>query len=188
MDLISDCFCTNYIRNMKIKKVKLNEDDFIANYLPANYTDSFECVFNSDKRVSADDLMVAFWTASPEWINKLFWLRDKIVKPFGIQPGSNRESNLLENAIRSNGSYRFFKVINKSENETTIGADDKHLKMYFSIKTITLEDPQRSIIVSTVVHFHNWLGKAYFYIIYPFHLFIAPAMIRSSITNILKKS
>ncbi|MBK5721455.1 DUF2867 domain-containing protein [Dysgonomonas sp. Marseille-P4677] len=172
---------------MKVKKTKIAENDLIAGYLPANYADSFECVINSEKGISADDIMVAFWTKSPKWVNQLFKLRDWVVSPFGIQSGNNRNSDLFEDAIRNNGSYRFIETVAKSNDETVICADDKHLKMYFSVKTIKTKEKQQKLSVSTVVHFHNFLGKAYFFVIYPFHHFIVPSMIRYSIRK-LKKS
>lgn len=165
---------------MKIKKTKIAENDLIAGYLPASYVDSFECVINTEKEVSADDIMVAFWTKSPGWVNRLFKLRDWIVAPFGIQSGNNRDSSLFEDAIRNNSSYRFIETVAKSNDETVIKADDKHLKMYFSVKTIKIKEKQQKISVSTVVHFHNLLGRAYFFVIYPFHHFIVPSMIRYS--------
>jgi hypothetical protein len=36
----------------------------------------------------------------------------------------------------------------------------------------------RQVVVSTIVRFHNWLGRAYFVPVRPFHRLIVPAMIR----------
>lgn len=170
---------------MKIKKVKINETDLIANYLPAHFSDSFECTVNTSQKISADDVMVTFWTKNPVWVDKLFKLRDWIVRPFGIQSGNDRNSDLLENAIRSGGNYKFFKTTAKSANETLINADDKHLMMYFSIKVDLINQEQQRLSASTVVHFHNWLGRAYFFFIRPFHRVIVPSMIRHSIKSLL---
>lgn len=170
---------------MKVKKTKIAENDLIAGYLPANYEDSFECVINTEKEVSADDIMVAFWTKSPGWVNRLFQLRDRIVAPFGIQSGNNRNSDLFEDAIRNHGSYRFIDTVAKSNDETVICADDKHLKMYFSVKTIKTKEKQQKLSVSTVVYFHNLLGRTYFFVIYPFHHFIVPSMIKYSVKRLL---
>ncbi len=170
---------------MKIKKVKIDNADLIANYLPQNYVDSFECVFNTDSEISADDIMIAFWTKNPKWIDRLFELRDWIVKPFGIQSGSDRNVSLFENAIKNKGSYRFIETIAKSDNETVISANDKHLKMYFSVKTTKIINGQQKLSVSTLVHFHNLLGRAYFIVIYPFHHFIVPSMMKYSMKRLL---
>lgn len=185
MGIILNRFCPNNHGYMKVRKSKIAENDLIAGYLPANYVDSFECVINTEREISADDIMVAFWTKSPGWVNRLFKFRDKIVAPFGIQSGNNRNSDLFEAAIRNHGSYRFIETVVKSNNETVIGADDKHLKMYFSVKTIKTKEKQQKLSVSTVVHFHNLLGRAYFLVIYPFHYFIVPSMIRYSAKRLL---
>lgn len=164
---------------MKVKKTHIETEDLIFNYLPANYIDSFKCEFTTEKQVSADDIMIAFWTSSPKWVGKLFTLRDWIVKPFGIQSGNNRNNRLFEEAIRNSGCYRFISVVEKSDNETVISANDKHLKMYFSVK---MNDKKATF--STVVHFHNFLGRVYFYMIYPFHKLIVKAMIKSAFQSI----
>ncbi len=173
---------------MKIRKTHISADSLISKYLPANYTDSFECILTTKEDISADDIMVSFWTNTPKWVDKLFMLRDWIVKPFGIQPGNNRSNKLFEKAIRDNESYMFITVVAKSDNETLIEANDKHLKMYFSVQTDRLSKKEQKVIVSTIVFFHNWLGKAYFFFIYPFHLFIVPSMMKHSIKKLLTRS
>ena len=172
---------------MKIRKIKIEKSDLIAEYLPANYSDAFECVFPTEKKISADDIMIAFWTNNPKWVDRLFALRDWLVKPFGLQSGKDRNEELFENAIKNSGSYRFVKVVAKSDNETIINANDSHLKMYFSVKTNKANDKQQKVVVSTIVHFHNWLGRAYFVMIYPFHYFIVSSMIRHSIKRLSGK-
>lgn len=172
---------------MKIKKTRLNKKDLICKYLPANYTDAFEGLFSTHKPITADDIMIAFWTSSPKWVDKLFALRDWIVKPFGIQGGHDRNKEQFENAIRNFGSCRFIETVDKSDSETVISADDKHLKMYFSIQTKKTNNQQQKLVASTVVHFHNWLGRAYFYIIFPFHSIVVKRMMKYSITQLLSE-
>ncbi len=171
---------------MKVRRKDISRIDLISVYLPGNYSDAFECSFLCKKEFTPDDFMLAFWTYSPKWIDYLFRLRDWIVKPFGIQAGSNRSKEKLKEAIMNGGNYGFVNVIAKSDNETLICADDKHLKMYFSIKLDKINPEQYNITVSSVVAFHNGLGYIYFYVIYPFHQLIVPSMIKHSIKKLLK--
>ncbi len=171
---------------MRIRRTTIPSRALISNYLPANYTDVFECLISHGKKITADDLMITFWTNSPGWVNRLFRLRDWIVKPFGIRPGGNASKEKLEDAIKNGGYYGFVSVVAKSDTETVISADDKHLKMYFSISTENPVTGQQKLTVTTVVHFHNWLGYVYFYAIYPFHQLIVPSMIKHTVKKILK--
>ncbi len=168
---------------MKIRKTSIPENSLIAAYSSADYSDAFECTFAREKKITADEFMIAFWTHSPQWINRLFALRDWLVKFIGLESGSNRSKEKLTEAIHNNGSYGFMKVEAKSINETFISANDKHLKMYFSVK-IEEQGNKQLLTVSTVVQFHNCLGRVYFYAIYPFHQFIVPGMIKFTLKGL----
>ncbi len=159
----------------------------IFSYLPANYSDAFECSFHCNKKITPDDFMITFWSYSPAWVSWLFKLRNWIVKPFGIQGVKGRSKEKLEEAIENNESYGFMDTVAKSDTETVIGANDKHLKMYFSIQLDEVGEGQQKLTASTVVHFHNKLGYAYFYLIYPFHHLVVRGMLRYSIRKVMQK-
>lgn len=186
MDTIFDGVDFNSIGiEMKIKKVSVAPNTLIAQYLPANYADAFECTIRSEVRVTPDDFMIAFWTYSPKWVEGLFKLRSWIVKPFGLDVGSDRNAAKLENAIR-NGDEWHMRIAAKSENETVICADDKHLKFYFSIKEEEQEGGQK-ITATTVVHLKNCLGYAYFYTIMPFHHLVLRGMLKYAAKTLYHK-
>ena len=73
-----------------------------------------------------------------------------------------------------------FKVYGKSETELVLGEDDKHLDFRLSV----LRTPDLSptlggqLTVSTVVHCHNFLGRAYLLVIAPFHRLVVKASLR----------
>ncbi len=170
---------------MKISKVKISDQDLVYQYFPVNYTEVLECTFTSEKEITADDIQVAFWTHSPKWISRLFTLRDWLVKPFGIQSGSNDKNiNAFAECIRTGGSYRFVTIPCKSENETILCANDTHLVMYFSVKIDPESTNVKRLTITTLVKFHNLLGRLYFYTILPFHYIIVKSMIKHTIKRI----
>lgn len=164
---------------MKIRKAQILKTDLIHQYQPANFTECLQCTFNSKKKINADDIMVAFWTVSPKWVDKLFSLRDILVKPFGLKGGNKPNKQELEKSIRTGGTYGFMSISAKSEQETILCANDKHLEMYLSIKVEELNESDKRVTASTLVNFHNLLGRAYFFCIYPFHCIIVKAMLKS---------
>lgn len=169
---------------MRIYTSSITQKDLIYQYLPANYREAFECNFSSEKNISADDIQVAFWTNSPQWIRSMFKLRDKIVKVFGIEPGNDDNKSAFAECIKSGNSYRFISIPNKSADETILCANDKHLVMYFSIKLTEKENNKKTVKASTIVKFHNLLGRAYFCVIFPFHYIIVHSMLKFTIKNI----
>ncbi len=168
---------------MKIRKTQISKTDLINQYLPANYTECLQCNFSSTQKITAYDIMVAFWTAPPQWVDSLFKLRDILVKPFGIQGGNEGSRQELEKSIRTGGTSKFMSIAAKSGEETILCANDKHLVMYLSIKIEELNESDKQVTASTLVKFHNLLGRAYFFIIYPFHCIIVKTMLKS----VLKK-
>jgi len=85
------------------------------------------------------------------------------VKPFGIEGGD----------ILTSEDY----IIEDTENEAIMRKDDKHLLFYVSIAKIG----NNLIDVTTVVQYHNALGKVYFFFIKPFHKMIVPRVVKEFI-------
>ena len=162
---------------MKVRNSSIPPDSLINKYLPANYSDSFECEIISDKEITADDIQISLWTDMPDWVNQLFKLRNLLVKPFGLKGGEDKIQDFKE-SIRSGGSCGFAAVPDKSPQETIVRLDDKHLCAYLSVHIENLEENRKKVRIITVVHFHYWLGYVYFYTICPFHYLV--------VMNILK--
>lgn len=168
---------------MKIKKAQILETDLIHQYLPANFTECLQCNFTSKKKVTPDDLMVEFWTVPPKWVMAMFKLRNILVKPFGIQGDDQGDRLKLEKAIRAGGTHHFMSIPAKSDEETILSANDKHLIMHLSVKLNELNERDKVVTITTLVNFHNLLGRIYFFVIYPFHCIIVKSMLKS----VLKK-
>ena len=85
---------------MKVKNSTIPADSLINKYLPANYSDAFECEITTEKEITADDILISLWTDMPDWVNKLFKLRNLLVKPFGLQAGEKEKPD-IERCIRT---------------------------------------------------------------------------------------
>lgn len=81
-------------------------------------------------------------------------VRNILVKPFGLETGKVLKTEDC--------------IIEDTENEAIMRKDDKHLLFYVSIAKIGND----LIDITTVVQYHNALGKAYFFFIKPFHKMI----------------
>jgi hypothetical protein len=76
-----------------------------------------------------------------------------------------------------------FKIYERGRNEVILGEDDKHLDFRLSVlyvpKTAAAgSTPQ--LILSTVVHCHNLLGRTYIALIAPFHRLVAQSALRGA--------
>jgi hypothetical protein len=113
----------------------------------------------------------------PSWIGWLTNVRDAIVACFGLKTAKHLATLSGEGHADRIG---IFKVYSKSDTEIVLGEDDKHLDFRLSV----LRTPDLSpllggqLIVSTVVHCHNLLGRAYLSVIAPFHRQVVKASLR----------
>jgi 2-polyprenyl-3-methyl-5-hydroxy-6-metoxy-1,4-benzoquinol methylase len=79
-------------------------------------------------------------------------------------------------------------MLHKTDNETIMQLKDKHLTAELSIYVENIADNRKNISAITMVHFHNKLGIAYFFVIRPFHKIIVKTLLNKSIKDISKPS
>ena len=93
----------------------------------------------------------------------LYAIRACLVKPFGIETKAIESEEL---------------IIEEDKQEAIMRKDDKHLLFYVDIFITPLETGKQMIEVTTLVKYHNWVGKAYFFCIKPFHRVIVPLVLK----------
>lgn len=169
---------------MKTKKIPVPKNSLVNNYLPSNYFDSFECNFISSKEIKPDDVQIAFWTARPIWIDWLFKLRAILVKPFGLKTEINEYAENLRKCLICGIPHKYISVPSKSGDETVTCNVDKHLTFYLSVIISKKEGDRQSVVLTTLVNFHNLLGHCYFVVIYPFHTILVRAMLKYVVKRI----
>lgn len=162
---------------MKIRKTEIPLESLTREYLPADYTDSFLITTDHEILSSPDDLMISFWTDMPGWVNTLFKLRNFLVQFVGLKGDEEGSMNELETFIRTGGEYRFMKILAKDRNETVLLMSDKHLDAHLSVR----KENNYAVSANTLVHFHNRLGKVYFFLIKPFHGIVVRQVLKRTI-------
>lgn len=169
---------------MKITKTKVDDGSLVGRYLPADYSDAFECLAPLADDLSPDDLLVEFWGIEKGWVKSLFRLRDVLVKPFGLKSADKDGVSDMAECVRKGGSHGILSVTDKAPDETVIVLNDKHLKAYMAVSINPSENDLKRVVVSTIVHFHNGLGRVYFYAIAPFHYLVVRSMLKSAIRRL----
>lgn len=180
---------------MTVTKTKTPENSILnTNQNKYDYVDSFRGVITDvQNKFSITDIGKAFFTGSPQWVDKLFTLRNKIVAVFGLKTSEHKSSRQtqLDNFNCELGEHLgLFSVFQKTDNEVILGADDKHLNFRVSLY---LDKPksgteQRNLTISTTVEFHNWFGRLYFLPVHPFHKLIVPTILKGIILELEKRN
>ncbi|VAW10752.1 hypothetical protein MNBD_BACTEROID03-734 [hydrothermal vent metagenome] len=161
--------------NRKISTSKLPKSSKVLNFITKiDYEDTF-AVALQNKDIAIEDVYLNVFAHSPKWVNNLLQLRNKIVNFFGIKTtvGEMKKENLKVG--EKTGIFKIYALYN---NELIAGEDEKHLDFRISI----LKN-EGLLTISTLVHYNNWFGRLYFFIIKPFHKMVAKSMMKSAVTN-----
>lgn len=113
----------------------------------------------------------------PPWAMALMAVRDVLVAGLGL-----KTSRQLRPATPRQQGERvgMFRIHAREPAEILLGEDDRHLDFRLSLLCTgpTAQSPQRQLVLSTAVHCHNRLGRAYIALIAPFHRRIVRACLR----------
>ena len=128
---------------------------------------------------ASDDLEVlarAGFERQAWWIRALTRVRDMIMVTVGV-----KSSRAVGMAAAARGPViGFFPLLSKRSGELVMGADDCHLDFRLSIQLRAGTAGGRELVVVSVVHCHNWLGRTYLAVITPFHRVIARASLEQA--------
>ena len=126
------------------------------------------------------ELLARFiFSQQASWVKGLMKVRDLLVAGFGLKtsaqltrPGSGSNTKPKRVGI--------FKIYSTTEHEIVLGEDDKHLDFRLSVLCSARPTPADGyrLVLSTVVHCHNRLGRLYILLIAPFHRQVVQSCLR----------
>jgi len=158
--------------------------DSIVKDIRYDYCDMFSCTADSSDRLTADNIQVDFWTVMPGWVSGLMKLRNALVRPFGLKTEKGYSSaEEFEKNIRNGNNSGMFKVVGKTDKETVLLLGDSHLDAYVSVY-VEDNNERQTVYATTLVVFHNALGRVYFSVICPFHKIIVKSMLLRTVKRL----
>jgi hypothetical protein len=174
-------FKNQAVRQPSVQKVDLPPEALAARAFPRlDYADAYCVRLPAGAPNDLDAVVRAALGTAPCWVELLMRLRDRIVGLIGLKTASRSpRRDLGHHTLQVGDRVGIFKVFDRSADELLLGEDDRHLDLRVSV----LARNDGSVdwaIVSTVVRFNNWLGRAYFLLVRPFHKLIVPAMLRNA--------
>lgn len=156
------------------------ESRIVGIYGNADLADAY-AVRLPDNAVADPELLARFvFGHQASWVAGLMRIRDALVAGFGIKTSKQLQSMPESGKVRR---IRFFRIYETDAREIVLGEDDKHLDFRLSVLLQTRDvsgASARYLVLSTVVHCHNRLGRAYILLIAPFHRWIARSSLRSA--------
>jgi hypothetical protein len=136
-----------------------------------DYCDTF--VVAAGENISFDELTTVSLTTNPKWVDFLVWLRNKIVRLFGLITEMPDTSGIDKaKTIEPGCNVGFFNVLKRNGEDILMGNEDKHLDFVLSTYIFRNSSNERIFAITTKVKLKNTFGKAYFSCIKPFHSLI----------------
>jgi len=144
-------------------------------YKSTHLADAFAIRLPSGASHDAEVLARFIFAHQPSWVGMLMRVRDSIVACFGLKTGKQL-ATLAGGATAER--VGIFKVYSRNATEIVLGEDDRHLDFRVSVLCSHTPGAETQLTVSTVVHCHNLLGRAYLLVIAPFHRMVVKASLR----------
>lgn len=160
------------VRNVQIP---LNSE-LSKNIAKAYYFDAYQLGVAHAGR-SPLQIWLAHVKQTPNWMNGLMQLRNKMVSLFGLKD-LGAFSPLNHKALadyKVGDKVGIFTLESISDTEVVLADNDKHLAVKVSVYLD--ESPEQHITVSTLVQVHNLLGRVYMLFITPVHRLIVPLLL-----------
>lgn len=145
-------------------------------YAAPDLADAFEVRLPDDAVADADLLARFMFANQAPWVGWLMALRDALVAGFGLKTAKQ-----LSAPGSGSGRIGIFKVYASNPREVLLGEDDRHLDFRLSVLRRGQGGDAAggpTLVLSTVVHCHNRLGRAYILLIAPFHRQVVRSALR----------
>jgi hypothetical protein len=156
----------------KAHAVPVPSDSVLAPlYVGADLLDAFAIRLPVGASDDLELLARATFERPAGWIRALTRVRDVMMATVGVK--SSREVGAA--AAARGPVIGYFPLLSKSAGELVMGADDRHLDFRVAMLLRTGAAGGRELVLVTVVHCHNRLGRTYLAVIAPFHRAIARA-------------
>ena len=164
----------------RVREVALPMGSLAASAFPVtSFADAYAIELPAGDSHDVDSLTWLLATSAPRWAEYLMWVRDRIVSLIGLHPARPRTASLTcASHLQQGDMVGMFRVFARSDDEILLGANDRHLD--FRASMLVRRDASRSsAVLTTVVHFNNSLGRAYFFVVRPFHRLIVTSLLRN---------
>ena len=161
--------------------MEIPQNSALFSYANGSYfADSFSCEI-PNKGQTALDVYLDIATQTPAWVSFLMAMRNRVVSMFGLKHLGRLQDAALDiepDNLKVGDRLGIFSLVSNTDNEIVLEDSDKHLDVRVSF----LLDPQRekvTVHATTVVHVHNWWGKAYMLFVAPVHKIIVPSSLKT---------
>jgi hypothetical protein len=153
----------------EIKQIAFPRESRLLNlYDDAQLQDAFAAPLPADTDSNPEVLARFLMANQAPWVTALMAIRDAIASLFGLKTAKYL---LSADAQTSSQQIHYFPVLESYPDEIVLGVNDRHLDFRLSLlcRNPDALNHRRTVVLCTVVHCHNCLGRIYLTIIAAFH-------------------
>jgi len=167
----------------RVHAVDVPAESAVATAYPSTQlADAFAVRLPADATRDPETLARFIFEQQPAWVDGLMRVRDTLVGGLGLKTAKQLRADGAKPGATRVGIFRIYETL---VHEIVLGEDDKHLDFRASV-LVRAEpghapgeaDGAHQVVVSTVVHCHNLLGRSYLTLIAPFHRQVVQAGLR----------
>jgi hypothetical protein len=147
-------------------------------YSCADFADAYAVQLPSDATTDPEQLARFILSNQAPWVSMLMKIRDAVVGRFGLKTAAQLSQS---DGSPDDRRVAIFKIYDSDQHEILLGEDDSHLDFRMSVLCQNVERTAQAgatVVLSTVVHCHNKLGRNYIRLIAPFHKAIVQSSLR----------
>lgn len=164
------------MKRSRVRRVQLPATSLLASrYAGADLADAFAVPLDPYSERDVETLARAVLGDLPGWIRGLMRVRDAVMARLGVK--TSKQIGLAADRVG------FFPVRARREDEIMLGEDDRHLDFSTSL-LLDRSGAEPLVVMTTIVHCHNALGRCYLAVIRPFHVVI----VRASLARAARRS
>lgn len=144
-------------------------------YASPDLADAFAIDLPPGTSTSPEALARFLFLHRPLWVGLLMGVRDAVVGRLGLKTAS-----ALKPPGAGGARIGIFRLYEANTVEVVVGEDDRHLDFRASamVQPGLQGGAGARLVLTTVVHCHNRLGRGYIAVIAPFHRLVVQAYLR----------
>jgi hypothetical protein len=131
-----------------------------------NFADAFS-IRVTEPNLAARAAAERAFQSGPSWSRGLMALRNRLARVVGLKTGEHGQFPADTPMIEG------FPIVSEAPERVVLGFDDAHLDFRIVVDVTPDGANATTVVVSTLVHTHNVMGRVYLASIMPFHKLIA---------------
>lgn len=163
----------------RVHAVAVPAESAVATLYPSTQlADAFAVRLPAGATRDPETLARFIFEQQPAWVNGLMQMRDTLVGGLGLKTAKQLRAEGATPGVPRVGIFRIYET---RTHEIILGEDDSHLDFRAAVLVRPVSGDAagaQEVVVSTVVHCHNLLGRTYLTLIAPFHRQVVQAGLR----------